>query len=49
MKEIELIKEKLPQIEKQGFIPTMRKGNTGSDTLSNACLILKRTMILAPI
>lgn len=29
MKEIELIKEKLPQIEKQGFIPTMRKGNTG--------------------
>ena len=29
MKEIELIKKRLPQIEKQGFIPSMRKGNTG--------------------
>lgn len=29
MKEIELIKEKLPLFYGQGFIPTMRKGNTG--------------------
>ena len=29
MKEIELIKERLPQIKKKGFIASLRKGNTG--------------------
>jgi len=29
MKEIELIRERLPKIKEQGFIPTQRKGNTG--------------------
>jgi hypothetical protein len=29
MKEIELIKRRLPEIKQQGFIPSMRRGNTG--------------------
>ena len=29
MKEIKLIEKKLPEIEAMGFVPTMRKGNTG--------------------
>lgn len=29
MKEIKFIKSRLPEIEAMGFIPTMRKGNTG--------------------